>query len=199
MAEISSSGVKDTRARQRSSGSAQLVSTTNIGSASPPLLCVRGVGGRRWNLQAPSLNPISLTGIPRLAPRPSTVFHRLPSVIMGTHAIIYAEDAEQTRVFFRDVLDFSNIDAHNGWLIFKLPPAELGIHPMSGEEARRGRHEIYLMCDDIDATVAELRGRGVEFLTSVEDRGFGLMTTLRVPGGGEVGLYEPKHPTAYDL
>ena len=120
-------------------------------------------------------------------------------MITGTHAIIYAQDAEQTRAFFRDVLGFSNVDARDGWLIFKLPPAELGIHPTGNEGARRGSHEIYFMCDDIDTTVAELRARGVEFLTPVEDRGFGLMTTLRVPGGGEVGLYEPTHPTAYDL
>ena len=115
-------------------------------------------------------------------------------MITGTHAIIYAQDAEQTRAFFRDVLGFSNVDARDGWLIFKLPPAELGIHPTRIEEAHRGGHEIYFLCDDIDATVTELQAKGVEFLTAVEDRGFGLMTTMRVPGAGEVGLYEPKHP-----
>ncbi len=120
-------------------------------------------------------------------------------MITGTHAIIYAQDAEQTRAFFRDVLGFSNVDARDGWLIFKLPPAELGIHPAGSEGAQRGGHEIYFTCDDIDATVAELRAKGVEFLTAVQDRGFGLMTRMRVPGAGEVGLYEPKHPTAYDL
>src|SRR5260221_5913896 len=99
--------------------------------------------------------------------------HRLPSVITGTHAIIYAQDAEQTRAFFRDVLGFSNVDARDGWLIFKLPPAELGIHPAGTEEAQRGGHEIYFTCDDIDATVAELRAKGVEFLPGVEDGGTG--------------------------
>jgi len=120
-------------------------------------------------------------------------------MITGTHAIIYAEDAERTRAFFRDVLDFPSVDAHDGWLIFKLPPPELGIHPTGSGEARSGGHELYLMCDDIVATMAELRARGVEFSAPVEERGFGLMATMRVPGGGQLGLYQPKHPTAYNL
>jgi catechol 2,3-dioxygenase-like lactoylglutathione lyase family enzyme len=126
-------------------------------------------------------------------------------MITGTHAIIYAHDADRARAFFRDVLGMSNVDAHGGWLIFKLPPAELGIHPAAaGSEgeagaAGSGRHEVYLMCDDIEATVAELSARGAEFTEPVADRGFGLLTTMRVPGGGELGLYQPKHPTAHDL
>jgi catechol 2,3-dioxygenase-like lactoylglutathione lyase family enzyme len=119
-------------------------------------------------------------------------------MITGTHAIIYAEDAEQTRTFFRDVLGLPNVDAHDGWLIFKLPPPELGIHPASGP-AGGGSHELYLMCDEIGATMDELKAKGVEFTSAVQDRGFGLMTTMRVPGGGQLGLYQPKHPTAYDL
>lgn len=120
-------------------------------------------------------------------------------MITGTHAIIYAQDAERARAFCRDVLDLPNVDASGGWLIFKLPPAELGIHPAADAGAPSGRHEIFLMCDDIEATVARLRARGVEFTTPVADRGFGLLITLRVPGGGELGLYQPKHPTAHDL
>lgn len=120
-------------------------------------------------------------------------------MITGTHAIIYAEDAEQARSFFRDILDLPHVDVHDGWLIFRLPPAELGIHPAGSGEARGGNHELFLMCDDIEATVAELSARGVEFATPVEERGFGLMATLHVPGGGQLGLYQPKHPTAYDL
>jgi catechol 2,3-dioxygenase-like lactoylglutathione lyase family enzyme len=125
-------------------------------------------------------------------------------MITGTHAIIYAEDAERARAFFRDVLELPYVDAHDGWLIFKLPPPELGVHPagMSGEPstgAPSGHHELYLMCDDIEATVAELTTRGVEFTTPVEDQGFGLLTRLRVPGAGEIGIYQPRHPTAYDL
>ncbi len=120
-------------------------------------------------------------------------------MIIGTHAIVYADDAEQTRAFFRDVLELRFVDAHDGWLIFQLPPAELGIHPSSEPDLAGGRHELFLMCDDIEATVAELQGKGVVFTTPVEDRGFGLVTTLEIPGGGELGLYQPKHRTAYDL
>jgi predicted enzyme related to lactoylglutathione lyase len=120
-------------------------------------------------------------------------------VINGTHAIIYADDAERARAFFRDVLNLPNIDAHDGWLIFKLPPAELGIHPAGSPGPGDGQHEVYLMCDDIDATVAELTDKGVEFTTGIENQGFGRLTRLRVPGGGELGLYQARHQTAYDL
>jgi len=120
-------------------------------------------------------------------------------VITSTHAIIYADDPDRARAFFRDTLELPNVDAHGGWLIFKLPPAELGIHPTNQPELESGQHQLWLMCDDLDATIAELRDRGVEFTTGVEDQGFGLVTTLRVPGGGELGLYQPKHATAYDL
>jgi catechol 2,3-dioxygenase-like lactoylglutathione lyase family enzyme len=119
-------------------------------------------------------------------------------VITSTHAILYADDPEAARAFFRDVLALPNVDAHGGWLIFKLPPAELGIHP-AVESVPSGRHELYLTCDDVRATAAELEAKGVEFTSPVSDEGFGLLTTLRVPGGGEIGLYQPKHPTAYDL
>jgi predicted enzyme related to lactoylglutathione lyase len=122
-------------------------------------------------------------------------------MITGTHAIIYAEDAALARAFFRDVLDLAFIDVHDGWLIFKLPPAELGIHPTDGGGAGPpdGHHELYLMCDDVKATVAELESKGVEFTSEIQDQGFGLLTTLKVPGAGEIGLYQPKHATAYDL
>jgi catechol 2,3-dioxygenase-like lactoylglutathione lyase family enzyme len=125
-------------------------------------------------------------------------------MITGTHAIIFAEDAEKARAFFRDVLEFPYLDAHDGWLIFKMPPAELGIHP-AGEPgdpantAPSGHHEVYLMCDDVEATVADLTAKGVEFASPIENQGFGLLVRLRVPGAGEIGLYQPRHPTAYDL
>ncbi len=118
-------------------------------------------------------------------------------MITGTHAIVYADDAEQARTFFRDVLGLPHIDAGDGWLIFRLPPAELGIHPADAPAA--GRHELYLMCDDITATVADLTAKGVEFTSDVTDAGFGLLTGIRIPGGGEIGLYEPRHPVAYDI
>ena len=115
-------------------------------------------------------------------------------MITGTHAIIYATDADRARAFFRDVLELPNVDAHEGWLIFKLPPAELGIHPSEVPQ-----HELYLMCDDVAATVAELTAKGVEITGPVEDQGWGLVARLQVPGAGEMGLYQPRHPTAYDL
>jgi catechol 2,3-dioxygenase-like lactoylglutathione lyase family enzyme len=123
-------------------------------------------------------------------------------VINGTHAIIYAEDAEAARSFFRDVLGLSHVDAGDGWLIFQLPPAEFGVHPTAstGRGAQgTGAHQLFLMCDDLAATVAELTAKGVEFTSPVTDQGYGLFSTLKVPGAGELGLYQPKHPTAYDL
>lgn len=125
-------------------------------------------------------------------------------MITGSHAIIYAEDAERARVFFRDVLDLPYVDAHGGWLIFKLPPAELGIHPAGDPSDPRsgapsGHHELYLMCDDVERTVADLTARGVEFASEIEDQGFGRLIRLSVPGAGTIGLYEPRHATAYDL
>jgi len=125
-------------------------------------------------------------------------------MITGSHAIIYAQDADKARAFFRDVLEFPYVDSHGGWLIFKLPPAELGIHPAGEPEgpesgAPNGHHELYLMCDDVEETVAVLTGKGVEFTSAIEDQGFGRLVRLRVPGAGEIGLYQPKHATAYDL
>jgi predicted enzyme related to lactoylglutathione lyase len=113
-------------------------------------------------------------------------------VITGVHAIIFSDDADAVRGFFRDVLGLSSVDAGGGWLIFALPPAELAAHP----SAEQPHHELYLMCDDVEATVRELSGKGVEFTRAISDEGFGLVTALRLPGGGELGLYEPRHPTA---
>jgi predicted enzyme related to lactoylglutathione lyase len=115
-------------------------------------------------------------------------------MITGVHALIYTPAAEEVRTFFRDVLEFRSVDAGGGWLIFALPPAELGIHP-----AGANSHELYLMCDDIEATVAELRAKGVEFSGPVADAGFGRVATIALPGGSELALYEPRHPTAIDL
>jgi len=111
-------------------------------------------------------------------------------VITGAHAIVYSRDADADRAFFRDVLGFPSVDAGGGWLIFALPPAELAAHPADAG----GRHELYLMCDEIESTVAELQAKGVEFTAPVSDEGFGLLTSLKLPGGGELGLYEPRHP-----
>jgi catechol 2,3-dioxygenase-like lactoylglutathione lyase family enzyme len=116
-------------------------------------------------------------------------------VIDGAHTIIYAEDAEQARTFFRDVLGFASVDAGDGWLIFALPPGELACHPGPGWGQGVGNHELFLMCHDIERTVDELERKGVEFVAPISDEGFGLMTRLKIPGGGEIGLYEPRHPS----
>jgi predicted enzyme related to lactoylglutathione lyase len=115
-------------------------------------------------------------------------------MITGVHALIYSDEAEKLRAFFRDVLEAPHVDAGHGWLIFALPPAELGIHPKNPNDSRKTTHEFYLMCDDINATVEELQKRGVEFARPIADQGFGLMTAIKLPGGGELGMYQPKHP-----
>lgn len=110
-------------------------------------------------------------------------------MIAGAHVLIFAEDADAARTFLRDVLGWENVDAHDGWLIFTLPPAELGVHPAEGEQ----KHELFLMCHDIEETKTELEAKGVEFTRPVEDQGFGLITAFKVPGAGELQLYQPKH------
>ena len=114
--------------------------------------------------------------------------------ISGAHMILYSTDAEADRAFLRDVLQFGSVDAGDGWLIFALPPAEVAVHPASDN----GRHEMYLMCDNVDEAVAKLAKQGVS-CTTVVDRGWGLLTELTLPGGGKMGLYQPKHPLAPHL
>jgi predicted enzyme related to lactoylglutathione lyase len=123
-------------------------------------------------------------------------------MITAVHTLVYADDPEAARAFFRDVLGWPHIDAHGGWLIFRTGPSELGVHPTSdaGEHATIGQHhEITLMCDDIAATVAELEAKGAEFTRGIRDDGFGLTTALRIPGAGEMLLYQPRHPPAYNI
>jgi hypothetical protein len=112
-------------------------------------------------------------------------------VISGVHAVIFSQDAESLRAFLRDVLEFPSVDAGGGWLIFALPPAELAAHPADAD----GHQELYLMSDDVAATVRELQAKGVEFTRPISDEGWGLVTAMKLPGGGELGLYEPRHPT----
>ena len=111
-------------------------------------------------------------------------------MITGIHAILFGPDADGVRGLFRDVLGMPSVDAGGGWLIFALPPAELAAHP-AGESGQ----ELYLMCDDVARTVEELSEKGVEFTRPISDEGWGLLTALRLPGGGEIGLYEPRHPS----
>jgi hypothetical protein len=107
------------------------------------------------------------------------------------HAIVFSPEAEKVRSFFADVLGLSSADAGGGWLIFALPPAELAVHPADGES----RHELSLMCDDIQATLAELRSKGAEVAREVSDRGWGLLAAIRLPDGSELPIYEPRHPS----
>jgi catechol 2,3-dioxygenase-like lactoylglutathione lyase family enzyme len=112
-------------------------------------------------------------------------------VIAGVHTILYAHDAETVRAFFRDVLGLDFVDSHDGWLIFALPPGELACHPVPAATA--AGTELFLMCKDVEATRRELEARGVEFVAPITDQGYGLVTRLKVPGFGEVGLYQPRH------
>lgn len=112
-------------------------------------------------------------------------------MITGMHAIVFSSQAEKVRSFFADVLGFPSVDAGAGWLIFALPPAELAVHPADGQS----RHELYLMCDDIHATLAELRGKGVEVAGDVSDQGWGLLAAVRLPDGSQFPIYQPRHPS----
>lgn len=114
-------------------------------------------------------------------------------MIAGVHALLYADDAEAARAFLRDVLGLDSVDVHDGWLIFALPPAELAVHPTQGNDRRSGEHQLWLMCHDIRQTAADLKARGVELASPIAEERFGLVTSVEVPGAGEIGLYQPKH------
>jgi catechol 2,3-dioxygenase-like lactoylglutathione lyase family enzyme len=115
-------------------------------------------------------------------------------MISGAHVVVNSKDAEADRVFFRDVLGFKSVDAGHGWLIFALPPGEAAFHP----SADNGPHELYFMCDDLKTEISSLAKKGVNF-SEVQEVRWGSITQMRLPGGGKVGLYQPKHPTALNL
>jgi catechol 2,3-dioxygenase-like lactoylglutathione lyase family enzyme len=117
--------------------------------------------------------------------------------ITGAHVLLYTSEAERVRAIFRDVFGWRHVDAGDGWLIFALPPAEIGVHP--AEDPTHGsaiRHQFTLMCDDIHATCAELRGKGIVVNGDPHDQGWGITVMLTLPGDLEVMLYEPRHPVA---
>jgi predicted enzyme related to lactoylglutathione lyase len=117
--------------------------------------------------------------------------------ITGVHVLLYTEQPEALRDVFRDTFGLEHVDAGDGWLIFALPPAELGIHPAEGPTFESGvRHQLTLMCDDIGATVDELKAKGLDVRGAPLDEGWGITTTVVMPGGVEVMLYQPRHPTA---
>jgi len=113
------------------------------------------------------------------------------AMITGAHIIVYSKDPESDRAFFRDVIKFPAVDAGHGWLIFALPAAEAAFHPSEKNDL----HELYFMCDDLKATMESLKGKKVK-CGSVKEERWGSLTTILLPGGGKVGLYQPKHPTA---
>ena len=112
-------------------------------------------------------------------------------MISAAHVVVYTKDAEADRLFFRDVLGLRSVDAGHGWLIFALPPAEAAFHPSD----ENGGHELYFICDNLDAEIASLAEKGVE-CSNIQEARWGSITKMRLPGGGAVGLYQPKHPLA---
>ncbi|HEY7097578.1 MAG TPA: extradiol dioxygenase [Terriglobales bacterium] len=112
-------------------------------------------------------------------------------MIFGAHVILYSKDADADRAFLRDVLGLSSVDAGHGWLIFALPPAEVTVHPEDDNDLR----ELYFMCDDLNSEVAVLKKKGID-CTEVQEARWGIVTQIKLPGGGMLGLYQPKHPMA---
>jgi hypothetical protein len=115
-------------------------------------------------------------------------------MIFGAHAVIFSKAPQETRALLKKVLGTRSIDAGGGWLIFALPPAEIAVHPTDGAP----EHQLYLMCEDIEATITELRAKGITFTRAVRDVSWGRVTAVALPGGGELGLYQPRHPTALE-
>ena len=124
-------------------------------------------------------------------------------MILACHTLVYSDDADATRAFFRDVLQLPNVDAGTGdenWLIFRTGPSELGVHPTAGPGYSSPRqHAISFIVDDLESTMAELSGRGAEFSSGPDDHGYGIIAMVKVPGADDVQLYQPRHETAYGL
>ena len=117
--------------------------------------------------------------------------------ITGVHGLLYTSEPEAVRAVLRDVFGWEHVDAGDGWLIFALPPAELGVHPGAGPTFDSGvRHQLSLMCDDITATIDDLRSKGIQIRGEPQDEGYGITTTIVLPGELEIMLYQPRHPTA---
>ena len=115
--------------------------------------------------------------------------------IVGAHMLLYTPEAEAVRNVLRDVFEWEYVEDHPGWLIFALPPAEVGVHPSEGST----QHQICLMCDDLESTMTELKEKGAEFSSGPDDHGYGVIAMVKVPGADDVQLYQPRHQTAYGL
>jgi hypothetical protein len=113
----------------------------------------------------------------------------------GAHVILYSRDADADRALLRDTLGFPHVDAGDGWLIFRLPPAEVAVHPTDAEP----KHEFYLMCSDIEKVLSECAAKGVAVVEPASDQGWGVLASIRLPSGTPLSIYEPRHPVAYDL
>lgn len=119
--------------------------------------------------------------------------------VFGVHTLLYTTEPEALRTMLRDVFGWPHVDAGDGWLIFKTPPAEMGVHPAEGPTWESGtRHLISFMCDDLQKTMAELRAKGVQFVGEPQDEGYGITINMALPGGCDVMLYEPRHPMAIE-
>ena len=114
-------------------------------------------------------------------------------MIFGTHAIIFSKAPQQVRDLLKNVLGSRSVDAGGGWLIFALPPAEIAVHPTDGAP----KCQLYLMCEDIEKSIGELREKGVKFSQAVRDESWGRVSAIALPDGGELGIYQPRHPTAF--
>ena len=117
----------------------------------------------------------------------------MSGLISGAHVTIFSRDPEADRTFFKDVLGLDSVDSGGGWLIFALPPTEVGIHPTEEPE----RHQLYLLCEDIETTARELERKGVPIKRPFDEARWGRVTEITLPGGGRIGLYQPKHPLAH--
>lgn len=115
-------------------------------------------------------------------------------MINGAHVVVYSKDAEADRAFFRDVLKFPCVDAGHGWLIFAMPPLEVAFH----DSEKNNQHELFLMCDDLEATMKDLESKHVA-VSNVNEQRWGKLATLALPGGGKIGIYQPRHPSPLKL
>lgn len=138
-----------------------------------------------------------------MSPHESVLLHFLP-MINGSHVLVYSDNAEADRAFFRDVLNWSFVDAGHSWLIFKLPAAEAAVHPTAMDKRsipaghRMLGASLFLMCDDLAEQIKVLKAKSVACSKMTEEN-WGYLTSITLPSGGEIGLYQPKHPTAHDL